>query len=56
MKKIALLICFLVYMPPTWAKEQSIHDRMTHHRAIEAVVWAMPILTIYRKFSLERTK
>jgi len=26
------------------AKEQSIHDRMFHHRAIDAVVWAMPLL------------
>ena len=29
---------------PTRAEEMSIHDRMTHHRAIEAVVWAMPLL------------
>jgi len=27
-----------------WAEEQSIHDRMFHHRAIDAVVWAMPML------------
>jgi hypothetical protein len=26
------------------AEEQSIHDRMTHHRAIDSVVWAMPML------------
>ena len=26
------------------AEEKSIHDRMTHHRAIESVVWAMPML------------
>jgi hypothetical protein len=26
------------------AQEQSIHDRMFHHRAIESVVWAMPLL------------
>jgi hypothetical protein len=26
------------------AKEQTIHERMIHHRAIDAVVWAMPLL------------
>ena len=26
------------------AEEQSINDRMFHHRAIETVVWAMPLL------------
>ena len=29
---------------PARAQEMSLHDRMTHHRAIEAVVWAMPLL------------
>jgi len=27
-----------------WAEVQSIHDRMFHHRSIDAVVWAMPLL------------
>jgi hypothetical protein len=27
-----------------WAKEQTVHERMLHHRAIDAVVWAMPLL------------
>jgi hypothetical protein len=27
-----------------WAEQQSIHDRMFHHRAIDSVVWAMPLL------------
>ncbi|MEE9367096.1 MAG: hypothetical protein V3W44_10440, partial [Dehalococcoidales bacterium] len=26
------------------AEKQTIHQRMLHHRAIEAVVWAMPLL------------
>ena len=26
------------------AQEQTIHDRMFHSRAIETVVWAMPLL------------
>jgi len=26
------------------AEEQTIHERMLHHRAIDAVVWAMPLL------------
>ena len=26
------------------AAQQSIHERMFHHRAIESVVWAMPLL------------
>jgi hypothetical protein len=26
------------------ADEQTLHDRMLHHRAIDAVVWAMPLL------------
>ncbi len=32
-----------------WADEQSIHDRMFHHRAIDTVVWAMPLLN-FKKF------
>jgi len=27
-----------------WAKEQTVHERMFHHRAVDAVVWAMPLL------------
>jgi len=34
------------------AKEQSIHDRMFHHRAIDAVVWAMPLLNFKRHCQL----
>jgi len=44
MKKIVLLMCLLMPIHSGWAKEQSIHERMAHHRAIEAVVWAMPML------------
>ncbi len=29
---------------PAQAREGSIHDRMTHYRAVDAVVWAMPLL------------
>jgi hypothetical protein len=25
-------------------QEQTIHDRMSHHRAVDAIVWAMPLL------------
>lgn len=31
------------------AEEQTIHDRMFHYRAIESVVWAMPLLN-FKKF------
>jgi hypothetical protein len=29
---------------PVRGEEQTVHDRMLHHRAIDAVVWAMPLL------------
>jgi hypothetical protein len=29
---------------PAQAQKQTVHDRMTHHRAIDAVVWAMPLM------------
>ena len=29
---------------PAWAQEETIHERMFHSRAVEAVVWAMPLL------------
>jgi hypothetical protein len=29
---------------PLHAAEQPLHDRMFHHRAIEAAVWAMPLM------------
>ena len=35
---------FTANFTPTFAEEQNIHDRMFHYRAIEAVVWAMPLL------------
>jgi len=31
-------------LTPARATEQTIHERMFHSRAIEAVVWAMPLL------------
>ena len=31
-------------LAPAWAQEQTIHERMFHSRAVEAVVWAMPLL------------
>ena len=34
----------LVGAGPAAAQEQTIHDRMFHSRAVEAVVWAMPLL------------
>jgi hypothetical protein len=33
-----------ISLSSAWAKEQTIHERMFHHRAIDAVVWAMPLL------------
>lgn len=33
-----------VGLSPVQAAEQTIHERMFHSRAIEAVVWAMPLL------------
>jgi hypothetical protein len=34
----------LAAFTPAWGQEQTIHERMFHHRAIDAVVWAMPLL------------
>ncbi len=31
-------------LEPAWAQEETIHERMFHSRAVEAVVWAMPLL------------
>ena len=31
-------------LSPAHAAEKTIHDRMLHHRAVDAVVWAMPLL------------
>ena len=38
------------------AQEQSIHERMFHSRAVEAVVWAMPLLNFkgYRENQIEQ--
>jgi len=47
-KTIALFILSFVLSissMSTYAQEQGISDRMTHSHAIEAVVWAMPILS-----------
>ena len=33
-----------VGLSPAAAEEQTIHERMFHSRAVEAVVWAMPLL------------
>jgi hypothetical protein len=38
------VLSFFLVAGNTQAEEQSIHDRMFHHRAIDAVVWAMPLL------------
>ena len=29
---------------PVWAEQQTVHERMLHHRAIDALVWAMPLM------------
>ncbi|MGD9095811.1 MAG: DUF1254 domain-containing protein [Chromatiales bacterium] len=49
MIRASLLTFLLVSITPSWAMEQSIDDRMTHHRAVEAVVWAMPLMN-FKKF------
>jgi hypothetical protein len=37
-------ILLAVSLTPVQAEEQSLHRRMLHHRAIDAVVWAMPLM------------
>lgn len=45
MKKLSIFLLFIILgISSAYAEEQSIHDRMTHHRAIESLVWAMPLL------------
>lgn len=43
---IAVIICAisLAGLSAVNAKEQSTSQRMTHHRAIDAAVWAMPLM------------
>ena len=43
---VALIMAMLLVAAPSSvrAEEQTIHDRMLHHRAIDAVVWAMPLV------------
>lgn len=38
------LIMLTIGLSSANAQEQTIHERMFHHRAIESVVWAMPLL------------
>jgi hypothetical protein len=41
----SLHIALTVMLPVTQAQaEQTINDRMIHHRAIDAAVWAMPLM------------
>jgi hypothetical protein len=53
MKILVFLISFLIFTPATFAADQTIEERMLHSRSIEAVVWAMPLLSFdqYRKGS-----
>ncbi len=41
---LTTIIMLAAGLVPGWAEEQTIHERMLHHRAIDAVVWAMPLL------------
>jgi hypothetical protein len=34
----------VIGLSPVQAEEQTLHERMLHHRAIDTVVWAMPLL------------
>ncbi len=38
------IIFLLIGTGQVRAEEQTVHERMFHHRAIDAVVWAMPLL------------
>ncbi len=40
---ITVICCFFL-VGNAQAEEQSIHDRMFHHRAVDAAVWAMPLM------------
>jgi hypothetical protein len=46
---LALFAIGMLVGPETKAHEGSITERMLHHRAIEAVVWAMPLMN-FKKF------
>ena len=46
-KNITLLLAVLMFtigLEPVRAEQRPIHDRMIHHRAIDAAVWAMPLM------------
>lgn len=42
--KSTSLVIFLLASSPSYAEEQAIQDKMTHYRAVDSVVWAMPLL------------
>ena len=41
---VALVGLTLLAPGPARSEGQTIHQRMFHHRAVDAVVWAMPLL------------
>jgi hypothetical protein len=41
---LSTIFLFVFSLGAVNAEEQSLHDRMLHHRAIDALVWAMPLL------------
>ena len=41
---ILLALLLAAALPSVTVAQESIHDRMFHSRAVEAVVWAMPLL------------
>ncbi len=43
-KQKCLLTLVVLCLGVAHAAEQDVHDRMFHHRSIDAVVWAMPLL------------
>jgi len=46
-KSVNLLLVALMFAAacgPAQAEEQTVHERMFHHRAIDAVAWAMPLM------------
>jgi hypothetical protein len=51
MKKIILVLTLILSIPHAIAQDKTLEERMLYSRAIEAVVWAMPLLNYnqYRK-------
>ncbi len=51
---LATLMAFVTLISPALAEEKSLSERMLHHRAIDAAVWAMP-LTNFKAYRTQMT-